>query len=323
MVSAPAFHPAASMMIDAHTHVWESPEQLGHGAAAGIRRMVDQPWDRFDGSIAAFERAMQPVRCAFVLGSVSPSRGASITSEQVARIVAHRPGKYVGFASIDPTQKDAPAQLDRAQELGLVGVTVSPSGQMFHPMQDEAMRIFETCRDRGLPVIVQNDSLLDGNASLTLAQPHLFDEVAQKLPDLRLVISHLGDPWISQTLVMLSRHAHVFADISGLVSHPQRLYAALLEASQRRVMDKIFFASGFPFLSPAEAVMNVYSCHTMGRGSGMPAVPREALRGIVERDTMSMLGLALPKLEDDARLTEEQPTHEPPAPPTKIHGGIG
>lgn len=310
-------------MIDTHTHVWESPEQLGRGAAAGVRRLVDQPWDRLDGSIAAFDRAMQPVRYAFVLGSVSVPRGATITSEQVARTVAHRPGKFVGFASIDPTRDDALAELSRAQDLGLAGVTVSPSGQTFHPMQDEAMRFFEACEKRGLPVIVQNDALLDAGASLMLAQPHLFDDVAQKLPGLRLVISHLGDPWIAEALVMLGRHENVYADTSGLAGVPWRLYVALAEAHERRVTDKILFASGFPFSSPADAVMNIYSCHTMGRGSGLPVVPREAIRGIVERDALTLLGIAPPRPELEERPNEEPPTLEPPAPPAKIHGGIG
>jgi predicted TIM-barrel fold metal-dependent hydrolase len=258
-----------------------------------------------------------------VLGSVSVARGATITAEQVARCVAQRPGKFLGFASIDPTAAGAADELDRASSLGLAGITVSPSGQNFHPMQGEAMRLFEACAKRGLPVIVQNDALLDPRAKLTLAQPHLFDEVAQALPELRLVIGGLGDPWIHEALVMLGRHAHVYADIAGLVGEPWRLYQALLEAWQRGVTGKIFFASGFPFVAPAEAIMNVYACHTMARGSVLPAVEREALRGIVERDALALLGIAPPASAGEARPAEEPLTNEPPAPPARIQGGIG
>ena len=44
----------------------------------------------------------------------------------------------------------------------------------------------------------------------------LIDEVALAFPDLKLVMTHLGDPWISETVSMLVKHPNVFAMTAGL-----------------------------------------------------------------------------------------------------------
>ena len=44
----------------------------------------------------------------------------------------------------------------------------------------------------------------------------LVDEVALAFPDLKIVMTHLGDPWISETVSMLVKHPNVFAMTAGL-----------------------------------------------------------------------------------------------------------
>ncbi len=129
------------MIIDVHTHLWDSPEQLGTTAAEHLRLSSVEPWDRPDASTTAHDQAMQPVQYAIILGLVSRHLGASITPEQVAAYVARQPGKYLGFAGIDPMTDGYLAAVDRALDLGLVGVTISPAAQAFHPAHTRAMEL--------------------------------------------------------------------------------------------------------------------------------------------------------------------------------------
>jgi hypothetical protein len=90
---------------------------------------------------------------------------------------------------------------------------------------------------------------------------------------------------------MLSKHENLYADIAGVASRPWQLYNALLSASSMGVMDKLLFASGFPFDVPAKVIEAVYSVNAYSHGTQMPATPRSQIRAIVERDTLKTLGI--------------------------------
>ena len=124
---------------------------------------------------------------------------------------------------------------------------------------------------------------------LDFGRPSLFDEVARAFPKLCLVIGGLGYPWIDETLLLLGKHEHVFADISGIVSRPWQLYDALLRATSQGVMDRLLFGSGFPAESPAKAIETLYSVNGFSHGTQLPSIPRAQIRAIVERDSLSAL----------------------------------
>jgi predicted TIM-barrel fold metal-dependent hydrolase len=101
----------------------------------------------------------------------------------------------------------------------------------------------------------------------------------------------MGQPWIDETIVMLGKHSHVFADVSGLLSRPWQTYNALVNANQYGVIEKLLFGSDFPYTNATECIETLYSLNQMAQGTNLPLVPRESLRGIVERDAISLLGL--------------------------------
>jgi predicted TIM-barrel fold metal-dependent hydrolase len=90
---------------------------------------------------------------------------------------------------------------------------------------------------------------------------------------------------------MLGKHANVFADVSGLLGRQWQAYTALVSANQYGVIEKLLFGSDFPFTSATDCIEALYSLNQVAKGTNLPVVPRESLRGIVERDTISLLGL--------------------------------
>jgi predicted TIM-barrel fold metal-dependent hydrolase len=119
----------------------------------------------------------------------------------------------------------------------------------------------------------------------------LLDEIAREFAELRIIIAHLGYPWVNETLVLLAKHAHVFSDISWLLHQPWQAYQALTWASQYGVTDKLLFGSGFPYTSAAHCIEALYSINHLVQGTNLPTIPREQLRGIVERDALDLLGI--------------------------------
>jgi predicted TIM-barrel fold metal-dependent hydrolase len=123
--------------------------------------------------------------------------------------------------------------------------------------------------------------------------------VARSFPTLPIVIGELGYPWIDEALVLMGKHERVWADLSGIVARPWQLYTTLLTAVGLGVMDKLLFASGFPFEQPAKAIENLYSLHALSQGTTMPGIPRALIRGIVERDALECLGIPAPQAADN------------------------
>jgi predicted TIM-barrel fold metal-dependent hydrolase len=279
------------MIVDVHTRIWESSDQLGQAVSEQLRRRHREPWDRPTASITAHDQAMSPVQHAIILGLHSELLGARIDHATVAQYVRRDPVSYVGFAGIDPTAGGPLDSLDRAQELGLEGVVLSPAAQGFHPSDSRVMPLYEACEARGLPILVESGALFARQARMEFDQPYLLDEVARTFPELRLVLTSLGDPWIDQGLALTAKHPTVFADLSEIIRRPWPLYNALLRAHQRGVIEQIVFGSNFPFHTPERAIVNIYSVNTLIQGTHLPSVPREQLRSIIERNTLRCLGI--------------------------------
>ena len=279
------------MIIDIRTRIWTSLEQFGRETAERLRDRYADRWSHLDGSPAAHEQAMSCVDIACVFGFRSALMNAQVPNELVAEFVARDPQRRVGIAGIDPMLPSARDDLEQAVELGCVGVTISPASQGFHPAHSSAMRIYERCDELGLPVFITHGLPLTPLAMLEFARPAALDEVARSIPSLKLVVGELGHPWIDETIVLISKHPHVYADLSGVASRPWQLYNALLTAASYEVMDKLFFGSGFPLESPAKCIESLYLLNGFSHGTQLPSIPRSQIRGIIERDSLRCLGI--------------------------------
>jgi len=67
-------------------------------------------------------------------------------------------------------------------------------------------------------------------APLGFTRPWLFDDVAIKYPELRMVLAHVGHPFCEECLVVIRKHPHVYADISALYYRPWQFYNMLIAA---------------------------------------------------------------------------------------------
>ncbi|GMV96820.1 MAG: amidohydrolase [Phycisphaerae bacterium] len=296
------------MIIDCHTHVWESVEQLGQGMALWDTRTrqgsaASPPTARAEEHLAA----TPPADKAIVLGLRSRYLNAHVPNEYISGYVRRHADRLIGFAGIDPTNpKEALRDLRRAHdELGLLGITLWPAGQDFHPACSSAMSLYAEAQRLGMPVMVHQDVQVSPASKMEFARPFLLDEVAREFPALKIIISQLGYPWIDEAVALLTKHQNVFADISGLLHHPWRAYNALVTAYQAGVMDALLFGSNYPFTSAAACIESLYSINHFCHGTNLPNIPREQLRRIVERNALELLGLDahLPSRPDREKTT--------------------
>ncbi|MHC4442435.1 MAG: amidohydrolase family protein [Planctomycetota bacterium] len=286
------------MIVDCHTHVWESVEQLGLGTViCGDANRIGGETDTLSADPNEHLSFAEPVDRTIVLAIKSHYIQAHVPNDYVAKYVNQHPGKLIGFAAVDPSHPaEAIEELRRAHdELGIQGVTVWPAAQDCHPVSTGAMRVYEeTCR-LGMPILFHQDVQASSICKMEFARPYLLDEVAREFADLKIAVSQLGLPWIDETIALLGKHKNVFADISGLLNYPWQAYNALVCAYQGGVMDRLLFGSNFPNGSAAECIEVLYSINQLCHGTNLPTIPREQLRQIVERDALNLLGIAAPE----------------------------
>jgi predicted TIM-barrel fold metal-dependent hydrolase len=56
-------------------------------------------------------------------------------------------------------------------------------------------------------------------------------------------------------------------------------------------MNKLLFGSGFPYAEPDVCIETLLGFNRMLANTYLPQVPREKLRSIVERDSLTLLGI--------------------------------
>ena len=96
------------------------------------------------------------------------------------------------------------------------------------------------------------------------ARPLEVDEIAVRYRDVRFVLCHLGNPWISETAEIVYKNPNVYTDTSGLLGHPSlRYFDRMFEQTQHELerllltvgdVDRILFGSDWPLQSLEIAV---------------------------------------------------------------------
>jgi predicted TIM-barrel fold metal-dependent hydrolase len=291
------------MIVDCHTHIWQSPEQLGQVDLGDLNRPTRPRATRFSAARTPWRAvpAADPdhhwaqsstVDKSFVLGFKSRYLRAEIPNRYVSEYVNRFPQKLIGFAGIDPTEPGAVDELRAAKsDLRLRGVTISPANQDFHPTDSRAMAVYAEAEQLAMPILIHPVGQYTEQSKLEYARPFLIDEIARSFPRLHIIIAQMGQPWVEETICLLGKHHNVFADVSGLLSRTWQAYSALISAHQHQVIDKLLFGSDFPYTSASDCIESLYSINQLAQGTNLPVVPREALRGIVERDALALLGL--------------------------------
>jgi len=290
------------MIVDCYTHSWDSPELLGISGRQGIRFIHARPGSTpgadplVNAGVERHQSAAKVVDISVVVGFCSQHFGAEIPNEQVAQFVRKFPQRLIGFAGVDPSnpKKALDDVVGAKEELGLSGIAVAPAAQNFHPSDSRAMRVYSKAVELRMPVLFHPGLWISPETRLDYARPFLLDEVAREFPEMRMLLAHLGLPWMDETVFLLAKHLNVYAEISGLLHHPWQAYQSLMSAHEQGVMDKLLFGSGFPFSTPEESIETLFGVNRFSQGTNLPVIPRDRLRAVLHRDALAALNLERP-----------------------------
>jgi uncharacterized protein len=280
------------MIVDVHTHVWERPAHLSDAFIDDAKAAAGAAYKPIEVDLDEHWRAMEPVDRAIVLGFRARHVGVLVPNEYVAEYVGRHSEKLIGFCSVDPHDVDAVEQLDHAvKRLGLRGLKLGPIYQNIHPQDDRFLALMARAEALGVPVLIHQGTTFCSNVSLELANPILLQPIALKFPKLRMLIAHMGHPWIAETLVLIRKHPHFYTDISALYYRPWQFYNALVLAMEYGVLDKLLFGTDYPFTTPASTIAALKKVNEMAVGTNMPRIPEAKIEELIHRNSLPLLGL--------------------------------
>jgi hypothetical protein len=214
------------------------------GALAGALARDD------DAILAELDAA--GVARTLVTGFDEASTGGTtfVANETVAAIAARHPERFIAFAGAD-IGRGAAALRDLehwVRARGFRGLSLRPFMIGAPPDDRRYYPFYAKCVELGIPVSVHASANWTTRRPSDLGHPRHFDVVACDFPDLRLVLSHGGYPWVLEACLLAWKHPNVYLELGA---HRPRYFTApgagwepLLRYGQTTIQDKVLFASG-------------------------------------------------------------------------------
>lgn len=171
-------------------------------------------------------------------------------NDRTAAFVARLPARLKGMARVNPLAgMGAVRELERAIcELQLVAVSASAfdwgipaSDRRFYPIYARAVEL-------DIPVFIYTSMNYRTDLPMDIARPLVLDQIAMDFPELRIVATCGGWPWVPEMIGVARRHQNVFINTSS--HRPKYLAAAgsgwemLMQFGNTLLQDQIVFASG-------------------------------------------------------------------------------
>jgi uncharacterized protein len=230
--------PWSGSLIDVHAHIGRS--LFGH------EQTVDDLLQAMDenGIAQAVLSPLKPVD--YHLGP---------ENDRIWQAVAAHPDRFVGFARVDPWQGEAAvAEVQRACDLGLVGLFLHPFEEQFAANDEQVFPLMEFLRERNLPLL-----LAGGYPGFS--HPSQIGDLARQFQDVAIIATHGGQLNISGLLLadagrMLRANPNVVMETSGIYRED-----FIEDTVQELGAERVVFGSNAPYMDLGFETLRVRLAH--------------------------------------------------------------
>jgi predicted TIM-barrel fold metal-dependent hydrolase len=193
------------MIIDVHTH---------------INNYHAEKVTSLEASLNLLSETMKEnkVDYSLVLSSYQVN-GNRPSTKQVVEAISGRNnlGVIAGISYLHYTHRDL-REISEYLEAGLIkGLKFYPGYEPFYPNDSRLKVMYEMAIEYDVPVMFHSGDTYAPTGKVKYSHPLHIDDVAVDFPDLKIVICHVGNPWIRDCMEMVYKNKNVYADISGLV----------------------------------------------------------------------------------------------------------
>lgn len=173
-------------VTDAHVHIF--PDAIAQKAADSIGGFYGIPmWG--DGTLETLQANCAKHRIArcFIHSVATVPQQVRKINDFIASCAKASGGALIGFATMHADYPDFAGELDRALEMGLVGVKLHPDMQRFAVDDPRIMRLYEQMSLRKMPLVAHA-----GDTRYDYSNPDRIAHVLRSFPDMKVQAAHLG-----------------------------------------------------------------------------------------------------------------------------------
>ncbi|MCC6746099.1 MAG: amidohydrolase family protein [Deltaproteobacteria bacterium] len=176
---------------------------------------------------------------------------AFMSNEVVAGVAERHPGRFIPFAGIDVgAGMRGVRELERlVRERGFRGLSLRPFMTGLPADDRRYYPLYAKCVELDIPVSVHSSANWSAERDNELGHPRHLGVVATDFPELKLIVSHGGYPWVLEAVLLAWKHEHLYLE---LAAHRPRYFATpgtgwepLMRFGQTTIQDKVLFGTGW------------------------------------------------------------------------------
>lgn len=174
----------------------------------------------------------------------------------VREVMEATQGRVGGLYGIDVTLgMDGVRELEVAvKEWGFEGAHLHSNGFGMPLNHRDLYPFYAKCVELDVPIVLQSGHSAEHMPS-AVSQPILLDDVALYFPELRIVASHTGWPWVQELVALAWKHPNLYI---GAGAHAPKYWdAALVQFLNSRGKGKVLWGTDFPVVKHADSIAQV------------------------------------------------------------------
>ncbi|MHA7652851.1 amidohydrolase family protein [Mycobacterium sp. ML4] len=173
-----------------------------------------------------------------------------VHNESVAALAARHPERFIPFAGVDIMGGNA--ALDQLEhwitDRGFRGLSLRPF-MIGRPASDPAyFPYYAKCVELGIPLSIHTSANWTRTRPSELGHPSHIDQVACRFPELTILMSHGGYPWVLEACMIAWKHPNVYLELGAhrpkYFAAPGAGWDALLRFGHSTIRDKILYGTG-------------------------------------------------------------------------------
>lgn len=282
------------MLFDTHTNLMWYPDhysdefvEFAWAAKKAKMRMTKdvyfagsatQTANAFDSKPEQLLKATEGADKVIVFAIKAPFTGINGDQELIAKFCKDNGPKYIPWCSVDPNDPECIDQLEHyVKNLGMKGLKVSPIYQNWDPQDPKHLPLFRKAEKLNIPINIHQGTSFVRPGPLKWSNPIALEDIAVACPNLRMIISHMGHPWETETIVLIRKHPNLYSNVSALHYRPWRHWQAFITALEYGVEHKLIFGSDFPSATAEQVIAGLYKVNDIVEGTKFPKFPKEAI----------------------------------------------
>jgi len=129
----------------------------------------------------------------------------------------NRIGVVAGFTIDNHTCEDLKNYRQWLKDDIIKGIKLYCGYEHYYPYDERYQVVYDMCIEFGCPIMIHTGDVFSHRAKVKYSHPLNIDDIAVDNPDLKIVMCHIGNPWITDCQEILYKNKNVYADISGLI----------------------------------------------------------------------------------------------------------